>query len=145
LGAELALGFDWLDHLRGEVATTLLDPRETTGDARIDPTRNDLLPLTSRFVAVSHLEFYAEPGRPGLDTFSIGARHLHRSSRYEDPAGQTVLPAQNFLDLEAAASFLDGVFEAHLALRDVFDSRQYDLLGMPLPGRSVHLRGEAWF
>jgi iron complex outermembrane receptor protein len=143
-GIELWTALDWLGHVHAETALTVLDPRETTDDPVADPTQNDILPLTSRFVANSYVEVYLEPEQGALNRAGFGVRHSHRASRYQDPAGLSVLPAQDFFDLEASAQLFAGVLAWRAAVRNLFDQRTVDLIGFPLPGRTFHLVGELW-
>lgn len=143
-GIELWTALDWLSHVHAETALTVLDPRETTDDPVADPTQNDILPLTSRFVASSYLEGYFRPEHGVLTRVALGVRHSHRASRYQDPAGLSVLPAQDFFDLEASTQLFAGVLAWRAAVRNVFDARAVDLIGFPLPGRTFHLLGELW-
>jgi iron complex outermembrane receptor protein len=143
-GIELWTMLDGFGHVRAETALTVLDPRETTDDPTLDPTQNDILPLTSRFVASSYLEGYIEPEQSALTRLALGIRHSHRASRYQDPAGLSVLPAQDFFDLEASARLFSGALAWRAALRNVFDAHAVDLIGFPLPGRTFHFMGELW-
>jgi vitamin B12 transporter len=140
LGVELALSADLLSHVRLEASGTLLDPRETTQDPLLDPTANDILPNTARLTLSTLTELYVEPAnaRLQLTRASIGLRYQHKSSRFEDPAGQNVLPEQNLCDIELAGSFLEGRVTLRAALRNAFDAQTSDLIGLPVPGRSYH-------
>lgn len=144
LGVEAALAFDWRGHLRGYSAVTALDPRETTEDPVRDPTQNDILPLTSRLVTSSELELYVQPASAAIERAGLSVAHQHRAARFEDPAGLTVLPAQDTFDVSLGCQFDEGHFSARAAVRNVFDERNLDLLGLPLPGRTFHLALEAW-
>jgi iron complex outermembrane receptor protein len=143
-GIEVWTELDAFRHVRAETAMTLLDPRETTDDPVADPTQNDILPLTSRFVASSYLEGYLSPEQGALTRVALGVRHSHRASRYQDPAGLSVLPTQDFFDLEASSQWFGGTLAGRAALRNVFDSRAVDLIGFPLPGRTFHVVAELW-
>lgn len=143
-GIELWTTLDGFDHVHAETAMTFLDPRETTDDPVADPTQNDVLPLTSRFVASSYLEGYLKPEHGALSRAALGVRHSHRASRYQDPAGLSVLPTQDFFDLEASSQWFGGTLAGRAALRNVFDRRAVDLIGFPLPGRTFHLMAELW-
>jgi vitamin B12 transporter len=140
LGAELAVAADLFAHLRLEGAGTLLDARETTPDPVLDPTTNDVLPNTPRLTLSTLVALYFAPALEAvrMNRASVGVRYSHKSSRYADPAGQIVLPEQHFVDLEAAAHFLDDRLIARAALDNLFDSQTSDLLGLPVPGRSYH-------
>lgn len=144
LGAEAAASLDWAAGLRGSVATTLMDARDTTASRGVS---NDLLPLRSRLALTTGAEAYAPGGFPALslDRAALGARVTYRSSRYADQAGLVVLPEQAVVDLEASLGFLRSALGARLALRNVFDTREVDTVGMPLPGRSVYGSLEAFW
>lgn len=146
-GAEWAVAADLMSHLRLETAGTLLDPRETTDDRRLDPTRNDVLPYTARLSVNSAAELYANRPWPGIELERLGLRvsYLHRSSRFADVAGQSVLAAQHFLDAELAASMFGGQLLGRLSTRNLLDNQTSDLIGLPVPGRSYHASAEAWF
>ncbi|WP_437538588.1 TonB-dependent receptor [Sorangium sp. So ce726] len=135
VGAELLAGVEVTRFLRAEIAATLLDPRDTTPGRT---TRNDILPFRSRLVVAPRL--HAEWKRPGGAVFSGASgelRAVYQSSRYADPAGLGVIAEQATLDLDAEARWLGG----HLAVRgrvaDLLDARRTDVVGFPLPGRSV--------
>ncbi len=147
LGLEATLAGEWARMVRAELSTTLLDPRDTTDDPVAAPQTNDVLPLMSRFVSVARVDVFTTRGLHALrqDRASIGLSYLHRSSRYDDAAGQVVLPPQDSVDIEASSEHLTGALELRLAIRNVFDERQFDLLGLPLPGRSFHTEIVAWW
>lgn len=147
LGLETALAAELFDAVSVSAGATLLDPRETTHDRALDPTENDVLPLMSRLNTSLRVECFAAPGWRALeqDRVSAAVAFFHRSARYDDPAGLTVLPAQSLVDVELASSFFDAAVQARFAVRNAFDVRQLDLIGLPLPGRSAHLELEAWF
>ena len=147
LGVEWAAAADLVRHLRLETAGAVLDPRETTEDPRLDPTANDILTHTSRLTLSSSAELYAERPWPELGVERTAARvsYLHRSSRFADVAGQHVLPAQHFVDVELSSSLLSGRLLARLAGRNVLDNRTSDVIGLPVPGRSYHVTAEAAF
>jgi iron complex outermembrane receptor protein len=147
LGLETALAGELFGMLQLGATATLLDPRETTVDRALDPTPNDVLPLMSRLVVSGRLELFADPGWSLLaqDRTGVAVSYLHRSTRFDDPAGLTVLPAQDLFDLEASSSHFHARLLARLAIRNVLDARQLDWIGLPVPGRSVHGELEAWF
>ncbi|HEU5075454.1 MAG TPA: TonB-dependent receptor, partial [Polyangiaceae bacterium] len=144
LGAELAAAVDAFDHVRLEATATLLDSRETTDDPVSNPTPNEVLPLSSRLTASTLLEGYAESCRL-FDRAAAGVRYSHRSARFADLAGQTVLPAQHFVDLEASAAFFDRRLLARASVLNLLDAKTTDLIGLPAPGRSYHGAVDLWF
>lgn len=145
LGAEFAFAADALGHVRLEATTALLDPRETTDDSTLNPTTNDILPLSSRLTASAFVEGYWEELSELFDRAALGLRYTHRSARFADLAGQTVLPAQHFLDVEASAAFFDRHLLARASLLNLLDAETTDLIGLPAPGRSYHGAVELWF
>lgn len=147
LGVEGALAGELFGMLQLVATATLLDPRETTSDRALDPTPNDVLPLMSKLVTSARLELFADPGWSALaqDRAGVAVAYLHRSTRFDDPAGLTVLPAQNLFDVEASSSHFHARLLARLAIRNVLDARQLDWIGLPVPGRSLHGELEAWF
>ncbi|MEO7328795.1 MAG: TonB-dependent receptor, partial [Minicystis sp.] len=136
LGVELAAGAQLFHHLRAELSLTVLDPRDTSGELG----QESLLPYQARVVAAPSLEVFQGPiAALGLDRASLAARLHHRSPLRVDPAGVIpVIPAQTTLDLELGLLFLRRRLGAQLRLANLNDSRNADVLGLPLPGRSVH-------
>jgi vitamin B12 transporter len=147
LGIELAAAADLFEHLRLEAAGTLLDPRETTSDPALDPTRNDILTNMARLTFAGLGELYSAFAQAplGLTRASLGAHYYYKSSRFADPAGLSVLPEQHFCDLELTSEWHERQIVVRAATRNVFDTRSADLLGQPVPGRSYHLSAELVF
>jgi iron complex outermembrane receptor protein len=144
LGVESALGVEVFRHLRDTLALTLSDPRDTTADRG---ERNDILPYRSRLVAVNSTELFTEEGIPALHLSRavLGVRLTHRASKYADSAGLIVIDEQTVVDVEAALGFLGRALAARVALRNAFAAREFDAIGLPLPGRSVHFSLEGYF
>lgn len=121
-----------------EVAATLLDPRDTTPGRAAG---NDLLPFRSRLVLAPRVELGSR-SLPVVSSARIEARYVHESSRYADPAGLVVVPAQGSLDVELEVR----VLSSHLALRarlaNLLDQARFDVIGYPLPGRAGFLSAE---
>ncbi|WP_437973347.1 TonB-dependent receptor [Sorangium sp. So ce295] len=144
LGAELAAGADVLDAIRVELSMTALDPRDVSPSRRV---KNDFLPFQSRLVVSPSVEVYADPALPqiAMDRAAVGVRLLYRSSRFADPAGLVVLRSQAVTDLDASAHFFHRSMAVRFAMRNIFDTQQFDAIGFPLPGRSVHGNLEVWW
>ena len=68
---------------------------------------------------------------------TLGARLVYQSSRYGDPAGQAVIPEQVSLDLDAALEGFEGSAVLRGRVSDVLDAARFDVVGFPLPGRSL--------
>jgi hypothetical protein len=60
----------------------------------------------------------------------------HIASRYADPAGLIVIPDQTTWDLEALAALWDELLTVRAALTNLTDTRTFDIVGLPQPGRS---------
>ncbi|MFO0711512.1 MAG: TonB-dependent receptor [Sandaracinus sp.] len=127
LGLEAGVSGDALDHLRLEGALTLLDARdETSGLA---------LPLRPSVVGYARLEGYVRT-RGVFSGVRVYAEVEHVSSSTADPAALVVIAERTPLGAGVSASFFDERVRLDLVVRDVFDVRGYDVLGLPLPGRS---------
>jgi hypothetical protein len=147
LGVEASAAAEWARALRVEGTVTAMDPRDTTTGLAMNATANDVLPLTSRLTASGRFEVFTSHGLRALreDRASLAVLYSYRSSRFADPAGQIVLPEQHTVDIEATTAHLGGALVARFAVRNVLGARQLDLIGLPLPGRSVHAGLEAWW
>jgi len=140
-GIEAQAGMGFVRWFAVDVSGTLLDPRDTTA-GRLPV--NDVLPFQSRLVVVPRLS--AESRRVGV--YPIGrvraeVRWVYQSSRYADTAGLAVIPGQSSLDAELLAETSNEVWTARFRASDLFDSPQFDIVGFPLPGRSLFLSLEA--
>lgn len=141
LGAELEGGAVWGKHMRSSLALTLLDPRDTTAGRAL---ANDLVPFQSRTVGSAFVEGFSDLESPTIRRAGLDARYSYRSSRFADPAGLIVLPATNEVDLGGTLQIVrDITFRG--AIDDVFDSRHFDFIGYPIPGRTYHLSVDAWW
>jgi iron complex outermembrane receptor protein len=136
LGAELAGSAALYRVVREAVSATWLDARDTSPDRTL---ANDILPFRPRLFLSELTELVAEHGLHSLavDRATAGVRVTYRSSRYADAAGLVVIPDETLVDVEASASFLEKSLSLRLSFRNVFDARQVDTVGLPLPGRSV--------
>jgi iron complex outermembrane receptor protein len=64
-------------------------------------------------------------------------RWVYQASRYADTAGLAVMPAQSSLDAELIARTSDEHFTVRVRASDLLDTPRFDVVGYPLPGRSV--------
>ncbi len=136
LGAELLTGVALTQILRIEVAATALDPRDTSRDRT---TVNDILPFRSRFIAAPRLRAdWKRTSRDGVSGVGGEVRALYQSSRYVDPAGLGVVGQQATVDVEGDVAFFDGLLTARVRVADLFDAARSDIIGYPLPGRSLY-------
>ncbi len=137
LGLEAGVSGEAIGHLRLDGALTLLDARdETTGLA---------LPLRPSIVGYARLEGFTA----GEGVWSGGRLYVeveHVASSTADPAALVTIPSRTTLGAGLSVSFFDDWLRLDVVLRDAFDVRGYDVLGLPLPGRSfaVELTAAGW-
>jgi iron complex outermembrane receptor protein len=139
LGAELSARADAMQHLLVDLSVTVMEPRDVSDDRL---TQNDLLPFQSRLTSFARVATYAQPAHPEFSRVEVGTSLRTRASRVADPAGLVVLPASEVVSADVALSFFSDVLVLRGALDNVFDQRELDLLGFPLPGRSLHMRAD---
>ena len=60
-----------------------------------------------------------------------------------DPAGLGVIAQQATVDLEGDVAFFNGLLTARLRVADLLDAMRTDIIGYPLPGRSIYAGVEA--
>jgi iron complex outermembrane receptor protein len=141
MGIESLLGAHLDDMVSAELVATISDPRDVSAERK---TKNDLLPYRSRLIAAPRLrvDHRFEHGK-ALSSSGAQLSAVYQSSRYADPAGLAVIGEQLTWDLEAYL----GLFADGLTLRgrvsDLFDARRTDIVGYPLPGRSIYFGIEA--
>jgi iron complex outermembrane receptor protein len=141
LGAELLGSVGFAKIFRAEASATMLDPRDTSADRT---TVNDILPYRSRLVASPDLRAdWKRPSRDGLSGAGGSVRLLYQSSRYADPAGLGVIGAQTTVDLDAYLAWFDGRLTLRGRVADLFNAVRTDIIGFPLPGRSIYFGLEA--
>jgi vitamin B12 transporter len=134
-GLELGAGVSLWRTLEVSIALTALDPRDVSDERTTD---NDLVPLLARLTVDPRVEIGSPPLRViELDRAAVGASLAYRSSRATDPAGLVVLDAQARLDLDVALTFA-GRLTLRGRIENVIDTQSYDVVGYPLPPRSLH-------
>jgi vitamin B12 transporter len=139
LGAELTLGSEPLGPLQLSSVISWLDPRDTSPFRR---TENAVLPLYSAltFAALSTLRW--RRAAEWLHELGVTARWSYQSNRFADPAGLTIIPQQQWLDLEAEAHVFQDRLVARARVGNLFDAPRFDLVGFPLPGASAFVSME---
>jgi iron complex outermembrane receptor protein len=138
-GIELAAHAALASRLHSHLALTLLDARDVSA-ARI--LRNDLVPLLSR-LTLAHETQVEVLSHPSIGSTSLALRLTHRSSRYQDPAGLIVIPAQTGLDLSLTQALWRERLMLRARLQNAFDLPEWDVVGLPLPGRALYASAEA--
>jgi vitamin B12 transporter len=131
-GAELGASVQWTRHLRLVGALTLLDTRTSyLGQERRLPLR----PWLTAYLRPEVTAFALGP----LDRLMVWADVTHVSDSHLNPANEPggLLPARARIGLGVSATVWEDRLRLDLALRDVLDQRGTDLLGFPLPGRSL--------
>jgi iron complex outermembrane receptor protein len=140
-GVEIEAGAGFLRHFAADAAVTALDARDRTPERM---TRNDILPHRSRLVVALAVRATTGPtGYPFAEELSLGARHVYQASRYADLAGLKVIPEQHSLDIDASVRTLDGMAALRARMVNALDTRRWDVVGFPLPGRSFFVSLEA--
>jgi len=141
LGVELLAGVALTPIVRLEVTATGLDPRDISSDRT---TINNILPYRSRFIGGPRLRGdWKTKSRDGVSGLGGEVRALYQSSRYVDPAGLGVIAQQATVDLEGDVAFFNGLLTARLRVADLLDAMRTDIIGYPLPGRSIYAGVEA--
>lgn len=126
-GIELAVRSTLGRHLRVVGSATFLDA--TNGDDRT-------LPLRSRFQAYGRVEGMTR--RLGaLSNVRVYVDLTHMGSNFADLANLLVIESRTQLGAGVGVSVLDDRLELAGSIRDIFDARGRDVLGFPLPGRSI--------
>lgn len=131
-GAELGLSVHLTRHAALVGALTLLDTRtDYLGQARRLPLR----PWATVYVRPELTALELGP----LERLTVWADLTHVADSYVNPANDPggLLPARTRVGLGATLSLWRGRLRVDLAVRDVLDERGTDLLGFPLPGRSL--------
>jgi vitamin B12 transporter len=136
LGVETALRAQAPRFVRFDAAFTAQDPRNTSSD-RVEG--NTLLPYRSQLLGHAELELYLEPLKSWITRVGSFLSLNYRSGRVLDPAGLLVLPEQATWDVGARYEFFEGRLRAQAQVQNLFDAARFDLLGYPLPGRTVEL------
>jgi len=135
-GLELGFGARAFEHLEADCNVTLLDPRDTTPGRRL---QNDILPFTSRLVLSPRvLLTTGELASRGLSRADLGADLTCLSNRFADAAGLIVIPEQATLGVTGMAAWLEGALITRLRLANATGSQRFDIVGYPLPGRSLY-------
>lgn len=141
LGGEASIGAGLTSRLRAELNVSLLDARDRS-PART--TVNDRLPYRSPVVLAPLIASEWPLSCDVLTRIGAEVRYRLESSRYADPAGLAVIPAQASLDLALSATWWGGHLASKIRVEDILDARQFDVVGYPLPGRRVYLALEVF-
>jgi vitamin B12 transporter len=135
-GVELGAGVRLLEHFELGCSATLLDPRDTTPGRRL---QNDYLPFMSRLVFAPRLVLTTgERSNVLLKRGDLALDLTYLSNRFADAAGLVVIPEQTTVGASAAATWFSGWLVTRLRLSNLLDAQRFDVVGYPLPGRSVY-------
>lgn len=132
LGLEFAGGARVFNPFEFEANLTLLDPRQTS---RLFGGQPQLIPFQSQATANTVLRMRQSMEHENLHTLIVEARFIWESQR---AMGVAYLPAQSSLDLDFALLALLRYTDFRVRVANLFGVPRYDLVGYPLPGRSVH-------
>jgi vitamin B12 transporter len=134
LGVEAAVSalvFGWI---QTRTAVTLLDPRRLG----VEADENAILPLRARSQIAQSITFVGAFPQLGVGNTAASVHYRHQASRYMDPEGLVVLPGQHRFDADVRLEVPKIGVRFMLAVNNLLDNRMLDLLGLPLPGRSLN-------
>jgi len=129
-GAELGLRGSITRHFSLSSAWTLL------GTWSPNAGRDRQLPLRPWLTGYVRPEVRAYGVGP-LDRVGVFADLVYVSESFWDPANTASIPARSRVGLGVSMAVWEERLQVQLTLRDIFDQRGFDLLGFPLPGRSL--------
>jgi vitamin B12 transporter len=140
-GLETSVGIELFPNLRVESGVTFLDPRDVTAARTL---KNDIIPFRSRLVADAGLEVHTShlPASLGLSRAAVSFRGTHRGSRYQDAAGLIIIPHSTTFDLGICVLLRQLPLSIRASVYNLFDQPSFDVVGYPLPPRSVMLGAE---
>jgi vitamin B12 transporter len=144
VGSARVLGLEALAHyapfelLWLELAATLLDPRSTAAGGPV----NDILPYQSRLTVAPRVELRARWSGT-ISSARIASSCQMTSSRYADPAGLVVIPAQRAWEADAELGLWGDRLAVRARVANLLNETHFDLVGYPLPGRAAYVAMEA--
>lgn len=130
LGVELSTSFELPGAFRVTFAGTYLDARDTT--------LGTLLPMRPEWTAYGRVESMST-SVPIFDRASGFVDLEYVGASFADPANLVVIPDRARIGVGASLELLAAHVRLDLGLRDLFDARGFDVLGLPLPGRSFYV------
>jgi len=128
LGGELGGRAELGRHFVVAAAATLLDP--------VDVDRDALLPLRPRAQAQGRPELHLGTLGP-LDDAVIYGQVVYVGANFADPANLVVLDARWLIGAGISAELAGEGLRVAISVNDLLDTRGQDILGFPLPGRTV--------
>jgi len=143
-GIETFTALELWSIVRLDSAMTFLDPRDVSASRTY---RNDIVPYRSRLVIDSTLEVHTRRTTEaiGLSRASVFIRGTHRGSRYQDQAGLIIIPHSTTFDAGLGLTLAQIPLTLRATVCNVFDRSIFDIVGYPLPPRTVVLGAElAW-
>ncbi len=140
-GLELGAGAELLGHVTASCNVSLLDARDTTEGRRL---RNDILPFSSRLVASPRVSVTTgRLARGSLQRAEAALDMIYLSNRFADAAGLIAIPEQATLGVSAGVHWLAGALVTRARLANALNAARFDVVGYPLPGRSLYVSAEA--
>lgn len=134
-GLEIGAAVRAYDHAELGCNATLLDPRDTSRERH---TKNDYLPFTSRLVLAPRLALTTGELDWVVQRADLSADLTYLSNRFADAAGLIIIPDQTTLGLTASVTFWRGALVSRARVANAFNAERFDIVGYPLPGRSVY-------
>jgi vitamin B12 transporter len=139
-GLELGLGADAFERLTADCNVTLVNARDTTPGRTL---ANDVLPFTSRLVLAPRLTLTSgHLGERSLTRADVSLDLTYLSNRFADAAGLISIPEQTTLGVSGSAQWLGGALLTRARLSNALNTARFDVVGYPLPGRSLYVSAE---
>jgi len=136
LGLEAEARADLFGHWRLDGAASYLHARDTSDLASRE---GRALPLRPAWRAHLRSEVYSSP-RAWLREAALAVEVEHTAGDFVDPANLVWLPARWRFDAEVSVTLVPHRLRAALAVRNLVGDQTLDLVGLPVPGRSVTLQ-----
>lgn len=136
VGLEAEVRADLFGQWRFDAAASALRARDSSDVAARE---GRALPLRPAWRAHLRAEAYTAP-RAWLREAAVALEVEHTAGDYVDPANLVWLPERWRLDAEVSVTLVPQRLRAALAVRNLVDEPAQDLVGLPVPGRSVTLQ-----
>jgi outer membrane cobalamin receptor len=124
-----------------ELSATWMNPHNSVNEVT---QRSTFIPFRSEWIVSPGVEVFKDLTIPDLplDRASLGVRFHYQSWQAADPAGGIVLPARHLLDLNASVRLFHDQLTIRGSINNTLNEEITDIVGLPAPGRNVHMSFE---